>query len=195
MYGNGYSLAIVLDHSQFLDFNLMKKHSLHLSTFCQKKIGESRCPWVNVLKWVTFFCTQIDRLFQWQGNPHNDVKNTINKQKPNTKMEFEERAQQVVVQFAEQVRSFESKISFTLGLVARYKQWSMPSVWHGAAIGQPAAVPSCQQHLIIDFVELATISSCKFYKVDSLAVVTRISHNYQVLLDDGNTIIIPRGYF
>ena len=56
-----------------------------------------------------FFCfvffIQIDTLFQWQSNPHNDVKNTINKQKPNTKMEFEERAQQVIVQFAEQVRS------------------------------------------------------------------------------------------
>ncbi len=35
----------------------------------------------------------------------------------------------------------------------------------------------------------------KFYKVDSLAVATRISHNYQVLLDDGNRIIIPQGNF
>ena len=29
---------------------------------------------------------------------------------------------------------------------------------------------------------LATVGSCKFYKVDSLAVATRISHYYQVLL-------------
>ncbi len=36
---------------------------------------------------------------------------------------------------------------------------------------------------------------CKFYKVDSLAVATRISHNYQVLLDDGNRIMIPQGNF
>ena len=35
----------------------------------------------------------------------------------------------------------------------------------------------------------------KFYKVDSLAVATRISHYYQVLLDDGNRIIIPQGNF
>ncbi len=35
----------------------------------------------------------------------------------------------------------------------------------------------------------------KFYEVDSLAVATRISHNYQVLLDDGNRIIIPQGNF
>ncbi len=38
---------------------------------------------------------------------------------------------------------------------------------------------------------------CKFYKVDSLTVATRILHNYQVLLDDGNRIIlvIPQGNF
>ncbi len=36
---------------------------------------------------------------------------------------------------------------------------------------------------------------CKFYKVNSLAVATRISHKYQVLLDDGNRIIIPQGNF
>ncbi len=35
----------------------------------------------------------------------------------------------------------------------------------------------------------------KFYEVDSLAVATRMSHNYQVLLDDGNRIIIPQGNF
>ncbi len=29
---------------------------------------------------------------------------------------------------------------------------------------------------------LATVGLCKFYKVNSLAVATRISHNYQVLL-------------
>ncbi len=40
---------------------------------------------------------------------------------------------------------------------------------------------------------LATIDLWKFYKVYSLAVVTIISHNYQVLLDDANRIIIPQG--
>ncbi len=40
-----------------------------------------------------------------------------------------------------------------------------------------------------------TVAGGKFYEVDSLAVATRISHNYQVLLDDGNRIIIPHGNF
>ncbi len=42
---------------------------------------------------------------------------------------------------------------------------------------------------------MATVACEKFYEVDSLAAATRISHNYQVLLDDGNRIIIPRGNF
>ncbi len=46
---------------------------------------------------------QIDRLFQWQSNPHADIVNTIKKQKANTKAEFDERAQKIVVEFAEQV--------------------------------------------------------------------------------------------
>ncbi len=41
----------------------------------------------------------------------------------------------------------------------------------------------------------ATVASGKFYEVYSLAVSTRISHNYQVLLDNGNRIIIPQGNF
>ena len=57
----------------------------------------------RVFKIVIKFLLQIDRLFQWQANPHNDIKNTLNKQKPNTKLEFDERVQQVIVQFAEQV--------------------------------------------------------------------------------------------
>ncbi len=35
----------------------------------------------------------------------------------------------------------------------------------------------------------------KFYKVNSLAVPTSMSHNYQLLLDDGNRSIIPQGNF
>ena len=49
------------------------------------------------------FCLQVDRLFQWQSNPHADIMNTIKKQKPNTKAEFDERVQGAIVQFAEQV--------------------------------------------------------------------------------------------
>jgi len=46
---------------------------------------------------------QIDRLFQWQPNPQSDVVNTLKKQKPNVKMEFEERAQKVILELAEKV--------------------------------------------------------------------------------------------
>ncbi len=67
-------------------------------------------------------------------------------------------------------------------------------------------IASCQQHVIImwfscrhcqriDFVELTQAPEASpglytFYKFDSLAVATRISHNYQVQFDDGNRIII-----
>ena len=49
------------------------------------------------------FLSQIDRLYQWQSNPHTDVVNQLKKQKPNTKVEFDERVDMVKVQFAEQV--------------------------------------------------------------------------------------------
>ncbi len=45
---------------------------------------------------------------------------------------------------------------------------------------------------------MAMVACGMFYKVDFLAMATRISHNYQVsevLLDDGNRIIIPQGNF
>lgn len=45
---------------------------------------------------------QIDRLFQWQTNPHSDVVNTLKKQKPNTKVEFDERSKGVLAQMSEQ---------------------------------------------------------------------------------------------
>ena len=46
---------------------------------------------------------QIDRLYQWQSNPHADIVNQLKKQKPNTKLEFQERVDQVKLQFSEQV--------------------------------------------------------------------------------------------
>ncbi len=42
---------------------------------------------------------------------------------------------------------------------------------------------------------MAMVACGKFYKFDSLAVATRISYNYQVLLDDGNRIIFSQGNF
>ena len=40
---------------------------------------------------------------------------------------------------------------------------------------------------------LAMVALRKFYKVNSLAMATRISYNYQVLLNEGNRIVIPQG--
>ncbi|XP_065183056.1 eukaryotic translation initiation factor 5B-like isoform X4 [Sycon ciliatum] len=45
---------------------------------------------------------KIDRLFEWRRNPQSSVKNTIAKQKLNTRLEFEERSKEIIVQFAEQ---------------------------------------------------------------------------------------------
>ncbi|XP_070553820.1 eukaryotic translation initiation factor 5B-like isoform X2 [Ptychodera flava] len=45
---------------------------------------------------------KIDRLFEWKSSPHADVSNVIKKQKPNTKIEFDERVTQVITEFAEQ---------------------------------------------------------------------------------------------
>lgn len=56
-----------------------------------------------VEKYYEFIYLQVDRLFQWQTNPHTDIVNTLKKQKPNTKAEFDERAKQVMAQMSEQV--------------------------------------------------------------------------------------------
>lgn len=45
---------------------------------------------------------KIDRLFDWRRNPTSGVKETLKKQKPNTKAEFDERMKEVIIQFAEQ---------------------------------------------------------------------------------------------
>ena len=46
---------------------------------------------------------QIDRLYDWRRNPNSAVRETLKKQKPNTKEEFDERTKEVTLQFAEQV--------------------------------------------------------------------------------------------
>jgi len=48
-------------------------------------------------------CAQIDRLNEWQTNPHTDVATTISKQKASTTLHFNDRVKQVVVEFAELV--------------------------------------------------------------------------------------------
>ena len=48
---------------------------------------------------------QIDRLFDWHRNPSAGIKDTLKRQKPNTRAEFEERVKQVSTEFAEQVKS------------------------------------------------------------------------------------------
>ncbi|XP_019859915.1 PREDICTED: eukaryotic translation initiation factor 5B-like [Amphimedon queenslandica] len=45
---------------------------------------------------------KIDRLYNWLRNPTSSVKDTLKKQKQNTKAEFDERVQSVILQFAEQ---------------------------------------------------------------------------------------------
>ena len=39
----------------------------------------------------------------------------------------------------------------------------------------------------------AMVAFRKFYKVNSLTMATRISYNYQVLLNEGNRIVILQG--
>lgn len=46
---------------------------------------------------------QIDRLFQWKTSPQTDVSVTIKKQNTNTKVEFEERSKESILQISEQV--------------------------------------------------------------------------------------------
>lgn len=45
---------------------------------------------------------KIDRLFQWKTSPQTDVHNTIKKQNVNTKMEFDERSKEAILQISEQ---------------------------------------------------------------------------------------------
>lgn len=53
---------------------------------------------------VQFLCIfQIDRMYDWQRNPSGSVRDTLKRQKANTKSEFEERAKQTIAEFAEQV--------------------------------------------------------------------------------------------
>ena len=71
-------------------------HGLQPQTIESINILKSKkCPFVVALN-------KIDRLYGWQSNPHSDVENTINKQKQDTKQEFHERTQDIIVQFAKQ---------------------------------------------------------------------------------------------
>ncbi|XP_046488123.1 eukaryotic translation initiation factor 5B [Neodiprion pinetum] len=54
-----------------------------------------KCPFVVALN-------KIDRLYDWQTMSRKDVQDVIKNQAPNTQREFETRAKEVVVQFAEQ---------------------------------------------------------------------------------------------
>lgn len=45
---------------------------------------------------------KVDRLFQWKTSPHTDFQNTIKKQSVNTKMEFDERSKEAILQISEQ---------------------------------------------------------------------------------------------
>ena len=47
---------------------------------------------------------KIDRLFDWRRNPNSGVRETIKKQKVNTKDELDERVKVAITEFAEQVK-------------------------------------------------------------------------------------------
>lgn len=49
---------------------------------------------------------QIDRLFDWQRNPNSGVRETIKRQKVNTKDQFDERVKLAVREFAEKVSMY-----------------------------------------------------------------------------------------
>ncbi len=55
--------------------------------------------------------TQIDRLFDWQRNPNSGVRETLKRQKPNTRDQFDEMVKLAVRQFAEKVSA-----AFTLSV-------------------------------------------------------------------------------
>ena len=65
---------------------------------------------------------QVDRLFQWQSNPHGDIANTLKKQRANTKLEFDERVEKIKVQFAEQVRDEVSCLAY-INTVYKFKNF------------------------------------------------------------------------
>ncbi|GFN74730.1 eukaryotic translation initiation factor 5b-like, partial [Plakobranchus ocellatus] len=58
-------------------------------------LKERKTPFVVALN-------KIDRLYQWKPQPMADVQNTLKKQTPHTKAEFDERTQQVIVQLAQE---------------------------------------------------------------------------------------------
>ncbi len=55
---------------------------------------------------VKFRTTQIDRLFDWQRNPNSGVRETLKRQKTNTRDQFDEMVKVAVRQFAEKVSFF-----------------------------------------------------------------------------------------
>ena len=52
---------------------------------------------------LLMFDFQIDRMYDWQRNPSGSVRDTLKRQKANTKSEFDERTKQTIAEFAEQV--------------------------------------------------------------------------------------------
>lgn len=58
-------------------------------------LKEKKTPFVVALN-------KIDRLYDWKANPNKDIVEVINNQPENTKREFEKRADQVILELAEQ---------------------------------------------------------------------------------------------
>ena len=58
---------------------------------------------VTSLSHCPLYAFKIDRLYDWQRRPTTSVRETLKRQKVNTKEEFEERVKDTITQFAEQV--------------------------------------------------------------------------------------------
>lgn len=71
-------------------------HGLEQQTIESIRLLQERCtPFVVALN-------KIDRLYGFRSSPSTDVQQTMNSQHENTRIEFKERCDQVVLQFAEQ---------------------------------------------------------------------------------------------
>lgn len=54
---------------------------------------------------------KIDRLYDWQSAQRKDLRDILKLQQTNTQMEFEKRAKDVILQFAEQVSTFHHQLT------------------------------------------------------------------------------------
>lgn len=59
-------------------------------------LKKKKCPFIVALN-------KIDRLYDWKVMARRDIRDVLKEQQPNTQLEFNQRAKDVILQFAEQV--------------------------------------------------------------------------------------------